>query len=140
MNGRPGSALFLMEQLIAVAVFTVCAAVCAGIFTDAFLTAEAAGDLNNAMTAAKNGAEYFKLYSDAGLAAEALEGTAGESRGAVYYDAGWRVCGEDGAVYVMTMEEEAVTGPGPALCELSVSRLGGEEIAAFTVAGRGGAG
>jgi Tfp pilus assembly protein PilV len=108
--------IFLMELLIAVAVFAICAAVCVSIFVDSYLVSEAADDLNRAMIVAKNGAERLK---------------AGEDLNApVFYDSGWKPCGESSAVYVL------LTSSG----RLSVEKATGEEIIAFPVAiGGGGA-
>ena len=129
MDGRARTSLFLMEQVIAVTVFAVCAAVCAAIFTEAFFTANDAKDINYAIIAAKNGAETYKIYGSPEETAAALGGRAGSpGSAAVYYDRNWRVCGEPEAAYIMRIN----------LNSLSVERMTGEEIIAFTVAAGAG--
>ena len=140
MKLRARISLFLMEQLVAVTVFAVCAAVCVWIFAESFYTAMDARDINYALIAAKNGAETYKMAKEAGETAKALGGQAHSSLGAaVYYDENWQVCGEGQAVYVLLLTD--TNGGGQtAFCRLSVARVAGEEIVAFTVAARGGDG
>ncbi|MCL2004153.1 MAG: hypothetical protein FWG72_09160 [Oscillospiraceae bacterium] len=138
MNGRGKTSLFLMELLIAITVFAVCAAVCTAIFTDAFLTAKDAGDLNYALIAAKNGAETYKTVKSPEETAAVLGGGAlGPGSAAVYYDGSWQVCGEPDAAYVLRLNAGLSAAP-PFLCALSVEKITGEEIIAFTVAAGGG--
>jgi Tfp pilus assembly protein FimT len=106
--------IFLMELLIAVAVFAVCAAVCVSIFVDSYLVSEAADDLNHAMIVAKNGAERLKAGEDLAVP--------------VFYDAGWNPCEESSAVYIL------LTSSG----RLSVEKATGEEIIAFPIVKGGG--
>ena len=98
VSGRSRSALFLIEQLIVVTIFAVCASVCVKIFVGSYLMAKDTRDMNRALIAAKNGAECFKAYGDLGKTAYALnEGEHGmdgsPDAAVVYYDAAWRVCG-----------------------------------------------
>ena len=136
MNTRTRTSLFLMEQLAAITVFAVCAAVCAWIFTEAFYKANDARDINYALMAAKNGAEAYKAYGSPEKAAEALAGRAyAPGEAAVYYDKNWRVCDGPDAAYVLRLT--GVRGAiSPPLCRLSVERAAGEEIIAFTAAAR----
>lgn len=141
MNGRSRSSLFLIEQLIVIAVFAVCAAACVSIFVDAFLTAEGTDDINHALIAAKSGAECYKAYGNLEETAEILEGvySPDATYAVVYYDGDWRVCGETEAVYTMRFESADAGGlTAPLLCELSVEKITGEEIISFTVAAGGG--
>ena len=54
------SALFLMELLIAILVFSFTTAICMRIFVHAKLTADYAGNLSIAVTTAQNAAECYK--------------------------------------------------------------------------------
>jgi Tfp pilus assembly protein PilE len=138
MNGRSRSTLFLLEQVIVIAVFAVCAAVFASIFADSYLRTQEAWDVNNALIAAKNSAECFKAYENAETAATVLRGSPDAlNPESVYYDENWQVCDAETAVYVLRMESEGTARP--MLCGLTVSRQeDGKELVALTVAGRGG--
>ena len=148
MDGRTRTSLFLMEQVIAITVFAVCAAVCVAIFTDAFYRANDAKDINYALIAAKNGAEAYKVYGSAHEAAAALGGYAQTSSGAtVYYDKNWRVCEESDAAFILRLNEQEGIPDSLSLqtqnteikrearySELSIERITGEELIAFIVA------
>ena len=132
MNARSRSTLFLMELLAAVTIFAVCAAVCAKLFIASFLMANDTRDMNNALLAAKNGAEIFKVYADPAKTAAALSGAdTGEygPRGVVYYDKKWLVCGEADAVYALRLRALSAR-----TCELSVEKINEAEIISFTIA------
>lgn len=111
MNGqeRTKAAIFLMELLIVIAVFSVCAAVCAFIFTEAFITANEASDLNNAVITAKNAAEIFKASGE---------------ESSIYYDKNWQPCNKENAEYALHIIADY----------LSVEKISGEEILGFAVA------
>ncbi|MCL2057186.1 MAG: hypothetical protein FWH02_08235 [Oscillospiraceae bacterium] len=135
MNIRARVSLFLIEQLAAVTIFAVCAAVCASIFAQAYFTAADARDLNYALLAAKNAAEAYRSSGSPEAAARQLGAHTASSpdEAAVYYDSDWRICTEAEAAYVLRMasvdDDSAVL-----LCSLSVQRKSGTEIIAFTVA------
>ena len=129
MVKRSRSTLFLMEQLIVIAVFSVCAAACVKILTVSYFTAHDTRDIGNAILAAENGAECFKAQSgDFTKIAEVLRGTLGsvDSRAAVivYYDKAWLVCGEEDSAYIMRIvSREPGYGSGLEAGELSVIRV-----------------
>ena len=54
------SGLFAIELLIAVGVFSLCAAICVGLFVRAEVMSRDSADLNRAVTEARNAAECFK--------------------------------------------------------------------------------
>ena len=135
MKGRAKALLFLMEQLVVITVFAICAAVCAAIFAASYITAHDARDLNYALIAAKNGAETYKAAGNLEETAEILKGQV-DSQGSmiVYFDGDWRASGETGAEYALRFTGE---GPLPYVYELSVQKITGEEIISFTVAAGG---
>ena len=147
MNVRSRSTLFLIEQLIVIAIFALCAAACAKILTAAYFSAADSRDLSNALHIAESGAESFKATGgDTGKVAEILGGVSGSVDGAdaaiVYYNDRWLACGEDSACYRLRLIKGAPdTGGGrPVYGELSIEKLTGEPIIALTVAAgdRGG--
>jgi type II secretory pathway pseudopilin PulG len=140
---RSRSTLFLIEQLIVIAVFAICAAACARILTSAYFSAKDARDLSNAILAAESSAEIFKAsYGDFGKVAELMGGVSGVVDGSavavVYFDDSWHVCAVDEAYYQLVLICGA--GTAPLLSgDLSVENLlTGEEILAFTVYVRAG--
>ncbi|MCL1843269.1 MAG: hypothetical protein FWF79_05610 [Defluviitaleaceae bacterium] len=60
MKERSGFALFLTEQLIVIAVFAICAAVCVKILSVAHTKTVDAVDTRLALVIAENAAEHFK--------------------------------------------------------------------------------
>ena len=138
MTGRSRAALSLIEKLIVIAVFALCASACASIFVESYILSGEARDMNHALVVAKNGAERFKAYGDPRDTAESLGGRvdgAGGGAVVVYYDEGWRAGGEDGASYVMRLS--GIDGEPQFIRKLTVEKATGEEIVSFTVAARG---
>lgn len=123
-----------MEQLIVIAVFSVCAAACVKILTSSYFTAKDTRDVSNAIIAAENGAECYKAKSgDMGKIAGVLGGSVGSvgSKPAVfvYYNADWSVCGEKEAAYMMRIVSDT-QGMGKEILEsgeLSVDRINEHE-------------
>ena len=145
MNRRSRSTLFLMEQLIVVATFAVCAAACVKIMTVSYFIASETRDISYAIKAAESTAECYKAVSgDFGITARIMGGRAVDINGTnamiTYYDEKWNVCGEGDAAYVLRLlSVDRATGPKSLLSsELSIERLSGEEIIAFPVAAREG--
>jgi len=139
MTGKSRSTLFLIEKLIVILVFALCSVACVEIFVSAYIASNDAKDLNYALVAAKNGAERYKAYdADMSETARSLGGVfSGADEGAVvvFYDEGWLVSGEQDAVYSMRLRP--VGGTSASACELSISKVSGEEILSFMVAAQG---
>jgi len=141
MNARSKSTLFLIEQLIVVAVFAICAAACTRILTASYFMATETRDLSNAIHVAESGAESFKAVGgDIGKAAYIMGGTAvgdGVAEAAVvYYDKHWQVSAEADAQYSLSLKARAPEPASPSLVpgELSVDDLAGERLIGFEVA------
>ena len=133
MDERTRASLFLLEQVLAIAVFSVFAAVCAAIIINAYFTASDAKDLNHAVIAAKNGAEAYQAYKNPHETAMALGGFPGSPHNAyIHYDRNWQVCDEAGAAFVLRLSVVETAARLP-MAELTVERISGEEIIAFTV-------
>ena len=142
MNNRSRSALFLMEQLIVIAVFAICASACVKIFVNSYSTAVNTKDINNALLIAESGAECFKAVGgDVFEIADVLSGSVMDGTDAVevYYNKEYRVCPEDSAVYVMRLDGRyAEDLEALKFGDISVRKITGEEIIAFTAAVRCG--
>jgi len=62
------STLFLIEQIVVIAVFAICAAVCVRIIVSAYMMTSDAVDTRNALTIAESAADGFKAFDgDAAL-------------------------------------------------------------------------
>ena len=141
MKTRSRSTLFLIEQLIVIAVFAICAAACARILTAAYFDARDASDLSNAILVAENGAEIYKAVGgDLGLTAQLMGGITGSIDGAqaviIHFDKNWIACGEQGASYRLLLVSETGPNAGLLMGRLSVETSSGEEIIAFPIAAR----
>ena len=74
------SGLFAIELLIAVGIFTLCAAICVGLFVRSELMSRDSADLDRAVAEARSAAECFKAAG--GDLAETARLTGGELAGA----------------------------------------------------------
>ena len=145
MTQRSKSTLFLIEQLVVIAVFAICAVACISILTAAYFNAHDACATGSAILVAESGAEVFKATGgDYFEVAYLLRGTAdmggpGSVVVTVYYDDAWQVCVEADADFVLNLAVNAplnmdsfdfVTGI------LTVDRITGEQLVAFPLAAR----
>jgi hypothetical protein len=142
MRDRSKSTLFLIEQLIVIAVFAICAAACIRILTNAFFYSKDSRDISIALLAAESGAESFKAVTgDLERIAELIGGDVyiidgGDTVLIVYYDLKWQPSCEDEAFYVMRMANVRDEAAPPRLLtgEVTVERVTGEELVSIPVA------
>ena len=84
------SGLFMIELLIAVGVFTLCAAVCVGLFVRSEVMSRESADLTRMTAEARNVVECWKAAGgDFEQAAQLCGGGGGASALTVQYDADW---------------------------------------------------
>jgi len=103
-NARSRHALFLIEQLIVIAIFAVCAAVCVNLFVHSFLTARDNSERNYAMTVASSSAEAFRAVGrNPQLLADLLQGEYTGGNVYVFYSSGWQKTDEANAAFTVTM-------------------------------------
>ena len=146
MTHRSKSTLFLIEQLIVIAVFAICAVACISILTSAYFTANDSQATNHAILKAESAAEAFKATDgDIEAIANVLGGTSGTAADgvsgvAVYYDSSWQVCSEGNASYQLGLVVYAPGDQKPGLIkgEITVLKITGEELVSFPIATRGG--
>lgn len=135
------SGLFSIELLIAVGVFSLCAAICVGLFVRAEVISQNSADLNRAVTEARSMAERFKaaggdLRRTAELTGCALE----DNRLLVVYDQDWQSVGDCGtgveALFLLELAPQEADGfagahllvKGPMAAEsLEVSHIAEQE-------------
>ena len=116
------SGLFTIELLVAVGVFTLCAAVCVGLFVRSEVISRDSADLNKAVTEAQRVAECFKAAGgDLSRTAQLVGCAPGETALTVCYDADWqRLDTDTGEVFRLDLEVNEQEGFVSA--ELSIAR------------------
>jgi type II secretory pathway pseudopilin PulG len=142
MSKRSRSTLFLIEQLIVIAIFAVCAAACVSILTVSFISARESSDMSGAILTAENAAESFKAVSgDIDRAAAILGGSRAsennEDKLIVHYNERWQVVGESDAQFTLRIVRMN-DNPQQSLisAQLSVENITGEQILSFPVIAR----
>jgi len=138
MRQRSKSTLFLIEQLIVIAVFALCATACVRIQSTAYFYQRDSKDVSSALLVAQSGAETVKAVSgNPAIVAEILGGVTEGASGTtvvVYYDAKWQVCGSSDASFVLRISGGREPASAPLSSgELSVEKINGAELVAFTV-------
>ncbi|MBQ9648170.1 MAG: hypothetical protein IJV43_07430 [Oscillospiraceae bacterium] len=84
------SGLFMIELLIAVGVFALCAAVCVGLFVRSEVMSRESADLTRAVAEARNVSECWKASGgDLEKAAELCGGTVTQGMLWIHYNADW---------------------------------------------------
>ena len=142
MTHRSKSTLFLIEQLIVIAVFAICAVACLSILTAAYFNANDSKAASHAILRAESAAEVFKATGgDHAKTSDILGGTGGMKSQypaiAVYYDNVWQISNEENASYVLYIAIYPTgESTGLVMSELSVEKVTGEELIAFPLAVR----
>ena len=143
MAQRSKSTLFLIEQLIVIAVFAICAAACISIFTAAYFYTNDSVAAGNAVLKAESAAEIFKATGGDHVAvAEILSGSAGVSGDAVtvFFNSDWQVCGRYEASYLLSLSVDSndKVHPGFSLISgtLTVEKITGEQLVSFPLTAR----
>ena len=136
------SGLFAIELLIAVGIFSLCAAICVGLFVRAEVMSRDSADLNRAVSEARNAAECFKAAGGDLEETARLTGGGLAAGGKLYleYDANWNKL-DPGATGAYELLLISVPGDGYAGASLSVIRYDvrdgfdpGEEILVWDIA------
>jgi type II secretory pathway pseudopilin PulG len=139
LNRNSRSTLFLIEQLVVILIFAVCAAVCVSIFVESYMMERRATDVSNALLVAKSGIESYKAFAgDAERTASVLGGVvySGGDTVTVYYDEHWDLFTEDGAAYILRIAPAGGGHPSLKLVDVTVGTADGDELIALTAAAR----
>ena len=146
MTHRSKSTLFLIEQLIVIAVFAICAVACISILTAAYFNASDSKATSRAILAAESTAEAFKATGgDFEELISVLGGIggiaqAGNTSITIYYNDAWQVSTSGNASYVLNLlVDPPRVSQGYSLYtgDLTVEKITGEELVAFPVSARG---
>ena len=125
-----------MEQIVVIAVFAFCAAVCVRILAESYSMTVDAVDTKNALLAAESAAESHKAFNgDVGRIADILNGSAeSDSSVLVYFDSFWQPTFAEQASFVLHLIQ---TESAVIYSDITVSRiLCGKELVSLTVAAR----
>lgn len=133
--------LFMTELLICVGVFSLCAAVCVGLFVKSEVISQNSADLTRAVAEARNAAECFKAAGGDLERTAALTGGEAAAEDALFleFDKNWEKLppGTRGAFELAIL---TVPGDGSANASLSVKRwtenengAAGEDILLWTI-------
>ena len=131
MNERSKTTLFLMEQIVVITVFAICAVACVKIFVVSFLITVDSVDIRNALHAAESVAETYKAVAgDTGRAVRILSNEFGyysNNSISMYYNYLWQPSGSDEASFVLHLIQHDSEAP-VVLSDVTVSRKepGGE--------------
>ena len=124
------SGLFMIELLIAVGVFTLCAAVCVGLFVRSEVMSRESADLTRAVTEARNVVECWKAVDgDFERTAELCGGAVEQDTLVIGFDKNWEQTGSasDAAFFAM-MEPVAADGYAAATLRVVRRENGGEAL------------
>lgn len=141
------SGLFMIELLIAVGVFTLCAAICVGLFVRSEVMSRESADLTRAVAEARNVSECWKATGgDSDKTAELCGGTAGVGgRILLRYDGDWNKMesGDYGETFQLYLTPNSATNaefgtgfpdePGMAAAVVSVVREGSTRLLSWDV-------
>ena len=118
------SGLFAIELLIAVEVFSLCAAICVGLFVRSEVMSQDSAGLNRAVAEARSAAECFKAVGgDLEKTAELTGGSLEDGKLRLYYDQDWQKVGGCGTGVEMLFLLELIpeTGADFAAARLEIS-------------------
>jgi len=121
----------MTELLISVGIFTLCAAVCLGLFVKAEIVSQDCADQDQAVEAAKSAAAAFRLCGWQRELAEVSGGSEENGVVTIYYDGDWQPAGGE-AAYTLTLTP-VLERPCPE-AELRVTRHDGTELLCWRVA------
>lgn len=130
-KNRSGAGLFMMEMIVAVFFFILCASTCILVFVKADTMSRLARDTNSGVMAAESMAEVWKTEGTDGLVVR-LDAQADGKRVEVFWDKNWNtVSGEADAAYKGELVWEVQDGLENA--QVMVSRMDGKELFSMTV-------
>jgi type II secretory pathway pseudopilin PulG len=146
LKGQSRSTLFLIEQLLVILIFSICAAVCITIFVESYLMSKNTRDVSYAIRVAGNAAESYKAAG--GNAYETLRLLHGaqanhavnDNNGGlfVYYDDSWNTINENAASFVLRIQPVDYPAPDLVHAEVVIRRVTGEEMYRLSVTARSG--
>lgn len=137
MKSRSSSSLFLIELIIALLFFSVCAAICVNIFAKSALMAKNARESENAVLLAENAAAAYKSAGgDMDKTAALLGGSCDSGSVSASYDENCSAA-EDDSVYFLTIIPDDDSPYYTGAC-ITVCANSGGELFSMNVGAMGG--
>jgi type II secretory pathway pseudopilin PulG len=149
MTQRSKSTLFLIEQLIVIAVFAICAAACISILTASYFYATDSQASGNAVLKAETAAELYKATGGdvimiagflGGIVESGTDGHPDTVYATVYYNQAWQISNESAASFVLRINSTATSYASHGILlasgDISVEKITGEQLVAFPLAAR----
>jgi len=139
---RSRSTLALIEQIIVIAIFAVCAAVCVNIIVTSYLMTVKAVDTRNALSVAESAAESFKAFegdtkSVFELLGSASSGHFNENTVTIFFDSNWKPTGEANADFALQLLKRVTSQTAVVFADIAVNRLDDDtELVTLTTAVR----
>lgn len=108
----PKATLFLMELVIVIFFFSICAAICANMFGSAQQMADDSENLSRAVVEARSAASCYKAADgDLEKTARLLDGVQLEDSAAVYFDEAWnKIADPETAQFVVQLKQREHPG------------------------------
>ena len=124
MNDRSRSTLFLLEQIVVIMIFAICAAVCVYILVVSYLMTADAVDTKYALLVAESVAEAHRAFgADTRLVAEVIGGSYTADSVVVYFNNNWEPYVEAYAAFVLRLTQGIPDNYGVMLSEITVHRI-----------------
>ena len=108
----PKATLFLMELVIVIFFFSICAAICANMFGSAQQMADNSENLSRAVVEARSAASCYKAADgDLEKTARLLDGVQLDDSAAVYFDEAWnKIADSETAQFVVRLKQREHPG------------------------------
>ncbi len=138
MNKKQHSGVFMMEMIMVVFFFIICASICILVFVRADKMSRKADDLNQAVLAAQSVAEVWKAEGEAGLEKRFKAASGDDGSLTMYFEKNGEVASAEAFVYQVTVTPPAEVSDSPVLrqADIGVTR-GGEPVFTLSVSGHG---
>ena len=120
------SGLFAIELLISIGVFSLCAAICVGLFVRSEVISQTSADLSRAVSEARSAAECYKAAGgNLEKTADLIGGTLENGTLRLYYDQDWQKAGDCGTgvelLFLLELIPELPAETGLAAARLKIS-------------------
>ena len=120
------SGLFAIELLISIGVFSLCAAICVGLFVRSEVISQTSADLSRAVSEARSAAECYKAAGgNLEKMADLTGGTLENGTLRLYYDQDWQKVGDCGTgvelLFLLELIPELPAETGLAAARLEIS-------------------
>ena len=134
MNKKQHSGVFMMEMIMVVFFFIICASICILVFVRADKMSRRADDLNQAVLAAQSAAEVWKAEGEDGLEKRFQAVSDGSGSLTMYFEKNGSAASPDAYVCQVTVTPEPADSDSPVLRQADIAvTCGGESVFSLSV-------